>query len=328
MKLDRLSFNFPRKAQGDRFRAQATKFYNISKSNIEGNLDNLEWAEQSARKSIMYDYTNHLNWGFLLELKIALKDEKGLQYLFEDLLAVLGKDPFLISQLKNINLLSASKDLFYSILKREPLNADIWWEGVVNGDFDIDEFKNRCKKMDFRDRRSNIIFGRRLERLRINGYDEIFLELMPYLLAHRPDNFELWTELGKHYEHLNQIKESLLCYEQVLIFKPNDKNKERLNKIIKNNFDKISDFLPNKEEETSFHNKLVKLARNSNDDSIDIDNNMEREELENPLEERLKKLLNNKDFQEAFFLSRSLIADGQSWAEKYFILSKEGLLND
>ena len=327
MKNGNLGFNYPKKSQGDRCRAQALKFYNLFCNNQKNSNDYFEWAEQSARKSIMYDYTNYMNWEFLLKLKVESGDSKGVYIVLEDLLSVLGKEPFLIKQLKNINLLATSQELFYSILKREPLDANIWWDKIEKGEFKLSEFELRCQEMDFRDRRSNIIFGRRLERLRINGHDEIFFKLMPYLLAHRPDNHELWIELGKHHESFNHIKEALMCYEQVLTFKPNDKNKERLGLILKKKFDKITSYTPSKKEKISFHNKLEKLSKNKDINSKIIPMNSTPKDNLDPLEVKLVELIKNKEFQEAFFISRRLISEGETWAEKYFLVCKDGLLN-
>tara|TARA_B100001113_G_C21076284_1_gene607772 strand:- start:182 stop:1171 length:990 start_codon:yes stop_codon:yes gene_type:complete len=323
-----LKVHFPRKGQGDRCRSQAQKFYKLSEINTRERYENLEWAEQSARQSIMYDYTNFQNWELLLKLKLELGDESGIFSLLEDLLAVLGKDMELISQLKQISITSSCLDLFYSILRREPLNADIWWKGIENGEYNLEKFEQRCKKMDFRDRRSNVIFGRRLERVRKNGHDVLFSELMPYLLAHRPDNFELWIELGNHHESLNQLKEAWMCYEQVLHFKPNDQNKNRLSNIITSNFDKLTDFIPQKNDIMSFQQKLEKLAKGIRNNVEEVEELGFGHEIINPLEEKLIILLNNQEFQEAFFLSRGLLSEGNDWAKKYFEHSKEGLLND
>ena len=325
MSLAETNFFMPKKSLGDRHRAQSHKFFKLSLNDSENNYENLEWAEQSARQSILYDYTNFQNWELLLKIKLKLADESGIYALLEDLLSVLGKDIDFITQLKKINILPSCVDLFNSILKREPLDADIWWEGIQSGVFDINEFIERCEKMDFRDRRSNIIFGRRLERLRKNNFDEIFSSLMPNLLAHRPDNFELWIELGKHHESLGEYKDALMCYDQVLEFLPTDKNKSRLTSFINNKFDNKHDFLPDKREYFSFHNRLRDLA--SKIDRTDFSVQTETPKLDN-LELKLKELVDHNEFQEGFFMARSLISEGEIWAREYFEICKEGLLNE
>ena len=322
-------FELPRKSLGDRNRAQAHRFHKLSCADRSQRIENLQWAEQSARQAILHDYSNFQNWEILLKLKLELNDESGIYALFEDLLSVLGKDSELLAQLKSINLIPSSMDLFSSILKREPLDADAWWKNIKNNNYNLEDFSNRCKKMDFRDRRSNVIFGRRLERIRKHGLNDIFSELMPYLLSHRPDNFELWLELGKHHESLKDFKNALMCYDHVLQFNPTDNNKSRLFKKLKKQFDNFDEIRPDKIDIQSFHNRLQKLAstiqkevlESDLDSKIDVDGS-------NKLELKLEDLLKNLQFQEAFFMARSLISEGELWAEKYFNLAKEGVLNE
>ena len=318
------NFFMPKKGLGDRHKSQAQKFYKLYKKNPENNHDHLHWAEQSARQAILYDYTNFENWEVLLQIKLQLKDESGIYTLLEDLLSVLGKDSDFIMQLKEINILPSCTDLFYSILKREPLNADKWWERILSEEYNLEEFIERCKTMDFRDRRSNIIFGRRLERLRKHGFNDIFSLLVPYLLAHRPDNYELWIELGKHHESLEDYKKALMCFDQALEFQPNDKNKSRLSSIISRKFKEDLIQHPSTEEILSFQNRLKKLT-SSHKTEIVIDDDVSKEF--NELEIKLKELIQNNNYQEGFFMSRSLIAEGREWAKVYFEICKEGLID-
>ena len=80
----------PKKSLGDRYRAQSHKFFKLSLKHTKNNFENLQWAEQSARQSILYDYTNFQNWENLLKIKLKLADETGIYALLEDLLSVLG----------------------------------------------------------------------------------------------------------------------------------------------------------------------------------------------------------------------------------------------
>ena len=64
MSLAETNFFMPKKSLGDRHRAQSHKFFKLSLNDSENNYENLEWAEQSARQSILYDYTNFQNWNF------------------------------------------------------------------------------------------------------------------------------------------------------------------------------------------------------------------------------------------------------------------------
>ena len=47
----------PRRSLGNRHRSQAEKFLKMEK-----NVNNLNWAEQSAKQSVLYDFTNPDNW--------------------------------------------------------------------------------------------------------------------------------------------------------------------------------------------------------------------------------------------------------------------------
>jgi len=322
-----IKFYLPRKSLGDRNRSQAHKFFKLSKKYSAQRFENLEWAEQSARQSILYDYTNFQNWELLLVLKNELNDESGIYALLEDLLSVLGKDSELIEQLRSIDLIPSCFDLFSSILKREPLDADVWWDQIKNDEDKLEEFIERCKMMDFRDRRSNVIFGRRLERVRMHGLNDVFSELMPYLLSHRPDNYELWIELGKHHESLNDYKNAWMCYDQVLEFNPRDNNKSRLSSILNKRFKNIDEIKPNINDEFSFHSRLEKLTLTIKNTDV-LDENEVPIEKVNELELKLKKLIETKNFQEGFFMARSLLSEGEKWVLPYFEKAKEGLTNE
>ena len=87
---DEPALYLPRKSLGDRNRSQAHKFLKLSKLDSSQRFENLQWAEQSARQAILYDYTNFQNWDLLLKLKHELADEEGIYALLEDLLTVLG----------------------------------------------------------------------------------------------------------------------------------------------------------------------------------------------------------------------------------------------
>lgn len=322
-----IKFYLPRKSLGDRNRSQAHKFFKLSKKYSAQRFENLQWAEQSARQSILYDYTNFQNWELLLVLKNELNDEPGIYTLLEDLLSVLGKDSELIEQLRSIDIIPSCFDLFSSILKREPLDADVWWNQIKNDEDKLEEFIERCKMMDFRDRRSNVIFGRRLERVRMHGLNDVFSELMPYLLSHRPDNYELWIELGKHHESLNDYKNAWMCYDQVLEFNPRDKNKSRLSGILNKRFKNIDEIKPNINDEFSFHSRLEKLTLTIKNIDV-LDENEAPVEKVNDLELKLKKLIETKNFQEGFFMARSLLSEGEKWVLPYFEKAKEGLTNE
>ena len=132
--------------------------------------------------------------------------------------SILGRDPEQVEQLKNLDFLKLGLELLEAAFARDPLNPDVWWQKLTSPDGQIgtlSEFVERCKRLDFRDQRANIIFGRRIERIRDSGQTELFIELARNLLAHRPQNHELWLELGRLYERLNKTEEAWICYDHV-----------------------------------------------------------------------------------------------------------------
>ena len=78
----------------------------------------------------------------------------------------------------------------------------------------------RCRRLDFRDQRANIVFGRRLERLGTAGHEEVFIDLARHLLAHRPINHEMWLEMGRLHERREEMDEAWSCYDQVQQLRP------------------------------------------------------------------------------------------------------------
>ena len=89
----------PRRSLGNRHRSQADKFLKITK-----NSENLNWAEQSAKQAVLYDFTNPENWIILVKIKILKGDLDGIRAVLQELFTILGRDPDLLSQLKNIDL--------------------------------------------------------------------------------------------------------------------------------------------------------------------------------------------------------------------------------
>ena len=63
------SLQHPRRSLGNRYRSQAEKFLRLGED-----LGNLSWAEQSAKQSILYDFTNEENWKVLIRIKVLMQD--------------------------------------------------------------------------------------------------------------------------------------------------------------------------------------------------------------------------------------------------------------
>ena len=122
---------------------------------------------------------------------------------------------------------------------RDALDPDAWWEHISQSEenADIEDFAARCRRLDFRDQRANIVFGRRLERLRSAGHEEVFIELAKHLLAHRPINHELWLEMGRLHERRSEIDAAWSCYDQVQQLRPHLNERDRFLGRLKGNMD-------------------------------------------------------------------------------------------
>ena len=217
------SLQHPRRSLGNRYRSQAKKFLKIAGLNP----NNLSWAEQNARQSVLYDFTNPQNWRILVKIKVEMGDSDGVRAVLEDLITVLGRDPGYISQLEGIDLLGSSEAMLEGAMKADPLDPDDWWQ-LVNGDESaIAEFPIRLKRLDVSDPRANILFTRRLERIRENGEEDMFLDLSRYLLSQRPNNHESWEELGRMYERRKDYDQAWLCYDQAQTHFPRSEARDR-----------------------------------------------------------------------------------------------------
>ena len=96
------SLQHPRRSLGNRYRSQAEKFLRLG-----DDVGNLSWAEQSAKQSVLYDFTNEENWRVLIRIKVLMEDSEGSRSVLSDLFSVLGRDPELMSQLSGIDIISS-----------------------------------------------------------------------------------------------------------------------------------------------------------------------------------------------------------------------------
>ena len=119
----------PRRSLGNRHRSQAIKFLKISEK-----TENLNWAEQSAKQAVLYDFTNPENWKILTKIKIVKEDTEGIRAVLKELFTILGRDPELLSQLKNIDLIENGMDLLNAGLNVDPLDPDKWAEDVLGNE--------------------------------------------------------------------------------------------------------------------------------------------------------------------------------------------------
>ena len=177
--------------------------------------------------------------------------------------------------------------------------------------------------MDFRDQRANIVYGRRIEHLRLQGFEDLFIELSRHLLAHRPVNHELWMQLGRLHERRQEIDSAWLCYDHVQTLMPHllvrDEFLNRLTERMDGG-EKTPWSGPKLEHRTAFLEQmedLNKRVRQELPESIP-EQHQDEEVSELHLDEKkLLALIESANISEAFFLARRLVASGESWAEPY-----------
>ena len=306
----------PRRNLGSRHRAQADRFVKLSKKDSERAAENLAWAEQNAQQAVLYDFTDERNWRCLAEIKKMRMDGEGLALVLEDLFIVLGRDPNQLSQIRGVNHLEVGLELLEAAFITDSLEPQTWFERLDEkglGDFAI-----RCRGLDFTDQRANIVYGRRLERIRGAGHEEMFIELVHHLLAHRPANHELWMELGRLHERRNEIDQAWLCYDHVQQIRPTEPVRdlflERLKRAMDGE-DSIPWSGPSLQTRSDFLDRMQNLSQNVS--SVPIEESLEPEEVVDTELTRLENLLQAGDAAEAFFLARSLFTSGEEWAQEW-----------
>ena len=321
----------PRRNLGNRYRAQANRFVKLAKKDPERSLANYDWAEQNARQAILHDFTDEENWRCLAKIKHLLGDGEGLEQTLRDLFTVLGRNPEHIDQLIGIDHLEFGLELLDAVFNRDPLDSKKWWE-LIDGD-SLDEkiidFSRRCKKLDFRDQRANIIFARRLQILREKGRIEQFVDLSKYLLAHRPQNHELWMDLGRLHETRQEMGDAWLCYDQVQTLRPRSSARDLFLERMHSRMDDGSELpwsvIPSVEDRTSLLQQMEKLASSVSTEQETHADEPEDEATEDRDLTKLKSMMGNGNFQEAFFYARRLVAQGENWAEEWMSKAKDSL---
>jgi len=305
----------PRRSLGNRHRSQAVKFLKISE-----NSENLNWAEQSAKQAVLYDFTNPENWIILTKIKIIKGDIEGIRAVLKELFTILGRDPELLSQLKDINLIKNGMDLLNAGLKVDPLDPDKWAKEVIGNDEETQKFKNRVEKLDLRDIRANILFSRRIERLRDFNNEELFIHLSRIILAQRPSNHETWYELGKLHERRGEFDDAWFCYDQAQTYFPTIKVRDRYKKRMEAKMDGGAT-IPWKEPIVKNRVDFLKKMQNmSTPKNFRGNLEDEQEQLENDDYLKITTLRKQGNLSGAFFLARQLAAEGDEEAK---ILVKE-----
>ena len=299
----------------------------------------MQWAEQNARQALLHDFTDERNWRCLADIKVQIKDNEGLGIVLEDVFTVLGRDTEQFEKLKDLNYLEYGLELLEAAFQRDPLTSENWWQALVErggGDdqsdavlIEIAEFADRCRDLDFRDQRANIVYGRRIEHLRLQGFEDLFIELSRHLLAHRPANHELWMQLGRLHERREEIDSAWSCYDHVQTLMPHllvrDEFLNRLTERMDGG-EKTPWSGPKLEHRTAFLQQMEQLnqrVRQDIDEPVVIESKDEKEEPIHSDETKLNSLIGANNISEAFFLARRLVASGEEWAEAYLEKCRE-----
>ena len=306
----------PRRNLGSRHRAQADRFVKLSKKDSERAAENLAWAEQNAQQAVLYDFTDERNWRCLAEIKKMRMDGEGLALVLEDLFIVLGRDPNQLSQIRGVNHLEVGLELLEAAFITDSLEPETWFERL--DEKGLEDFAIRCRGLDFTDQRANIVYGRRLERIRGAGHEEMFIELVHHLLAHRPANHELWMELGRLHERRNEIDQAWLCYDHVQQIRPTEPVRDLFLDRLKRAMDgeeSVPWSGPSLQTRSDFLDRMQNLSQNVS--NVPIEESSVPEEIVNNELSRLENLLQAGEAAEAFFLARSLFTSGEEWAQEW-----------
>ena len=315
----------PRRNLGNRHRSQASKFIKLAKKVPENAEQNMAWAEQNAQQSILHDFTDERNWRCLAEIKELRKDGSGLEMVLEDLFVVLGRDPNQLNQLKGVDHLQVGLELLEAAFMTDSLDPEKWFESMDESR--LEEFSERCKRLDFTDQRTNIIYGRRLEKIRGAGNEALFIDLVQYLLAHRPSNHELWLELGRLHERRNEVDQAWLCYDHVQQIKPTTNVRDLFLERLKGAMDgdeQIPWSGPSLDTRSDFLDRMQKLTQSIQSIPVESNNNQSTKlKQEDPQMTKLRSLLEAGDSAEAFFMARSLVTSGEDWAREWMTKAQD-----
>ena len=302
------SLQHPRRSLGNRYRTQAEKFLKLGDSG-----GNLSWAEQSAKQSVLYDFTNEENWRVLIQIKVLMEDSEGARSVLSDLFSVLGRNPELMSQLSEIDIVASCENLLDGAFLSDPLDPDKWWSGIRDKPDELQVFFERLRTLDVSDQRSNILYSRRLERLRKEGHEDEFLELSRVLLSQRPANHELWEQLGMLYERREEYDEAWLCYDQANVVYPRSSARERFRERMEARVGGSAEkpwTEPSISDRSQFLSRLGRLSTKEINDEV-LTNDEEKLEVS-----RLEELRKQGRDTEAFFLARRMAAEGVEGAKE------------
>ncbi len=320
----------PRKSLGDRHRAQAEKFLRNAEKDQNKRIQCLNWAEQSSRQSVLYDFTNDDNWRLLIQIKVLIGDKPGIHAVIEDLFLILGRDPERLRTLHEVDLLNHGIDLVNAAFEVDPLDPELWYSNVASDEIRFKEFSERIKRLDLRDPRTNIVFGRRIERLYTAGRHDEFIPLARRIVAQRPQNHEAWIGLGRLHERREEYDEAWLCYDLAQTHFPSrpvrDEYRERMDARLDGK--RKSWKIPDISTREIFLTRMESLAipESSKEISPEIENeDVETNDGEESEQNRLERMLAEGETQAALFLARRLVTSGEEWAQAYYDSAMEQL---
>ena len=295
----------PRRSLGNRHRSQALKFLEMSKDQSEY----LGWAEQSARQAVLHDFTHPDNWRVLVEIKLIIGDAAGIRAVLVELFSILGRDPESLKQLDGVDMVRKGSQILEASLSADPLDPDIWWQTVDVDQNGVNEFCQRVQTLDLQDIRASVLFSRRLERLRDSGYEDEFLELSKLVLAHRPNNHETWSELGRMHERRGEFDNAWMCYDQAQLHFPDIAVRDRFIERMESKMDTGDSSPwngPGLDTKVQFLHRMQNLAGQSSS-SVEVE---EAEVGEGNQFDEIDSLLQANRVTEAFFLARRMSAEG------------------
>ena len=295
----------PRRSLGNRHRSQALKFLEMSKDQSEY----LGWAEQSARQAVLHDFTHPDNWRVLVEIKLIIGDAAGIRAVLVELFSILGRDPESLKQLDGVDMARKGSQILEASLSADPLDPDIWWQTVDVDQNGVNEFCQRVQTLDLQDIRASVLFSRRLERLRDSGYEDEFLELSKLVLAHRPNNHETWSELGRMHERRGEFDNAWMCYDQAQLHFPDIAVRDRFIERMESKMDTGDSSPwngPGLDTKVQFLRRMQNLAGQSSS-SVEVE---EAEVGEGNQFDEIDSLLQANRVTEAFFLARRMSAEG------------------
>ena len=320
----------PRKSLGDRHRAQAEKFLRNAEKDQNKRIQCLNWAEQSSRQSVLYDFTNDDNWRLLIQIKVLIGDKPGIHAVIEDLFLILGRDPERLRTLHEVDLLNHGIDLVNAAFEVDPLDPELWYNNVASDEIRFKEFSERIKRLDLRDPRTNIVFGRRIERLYTAGRHDEFIPLARRIVAQRPQNHEAWIGLGRLHERREEYDEAWLCYDLAQTHFPSrpvrDEYRERMDARLDGK--RKSWKIPDISTREIFLTRMESLAvpESSKEISPEIENeDVELNDGEESEQARLERMLAGGEIQAALFFARRLVTSGEEWAQAYYDSAMEKL---